>query len=106
MRIEKVVLINLPSEGQCADRHTPLYVSDEFAAYPPLGLLYVATAIKDYYPKEVIDLATMRLSIEQSFEAIVARQPRSGDQIPPFTPMKRWNCLGSTSLSPETARFP
>ena len=52
--IQKVVLINLPTEGKVADFYTPKYAIESFANYPPLGLLYVAAGIKDSYQVKVL----------------------------------------------------
>ena len=75
MIIENVLLINLPEEGQCADFYTPRYAIDSFSVYPPLGLLYVATAIKDYYSVEIMDVIALNYSIEQTVRAIIEKLP-------------------------------
>jgi len=73
--IEKVLLINLPEEGACADSYTPSYAIGSFSVYPPLGLLYVATAIKEYYPVEILDVVAKKLSIEQIINQIIIKKP-------------------------------
>lgn len=75
MRIEKVLLINLPEEGQCADFYTPKYAIDSFSVYPPLGLLYVATAIKDSYAVEIVDVVALHYTIEETVREIIHRSP-------------------------------
>jgi len=65
MLIKKVLLINLPEEGACADFYTPSYTIGSFSTYPPLGLLYIATAIKDKYPVEILDTVALKYSTEE-----------------------------------------
>lgn len=71
----KVLLTNLPADGQCADFYTPRYAIDSFSVYPPLGLLYVATAIQDSYPVEILDTVAKNLSIDATAEEIVRKAP-------------------------------
>ena len=75
MAINKVVLINLPDYGSCADSFTPDYAIGSFSLYPPLGLLYVATAIKDDFPVEVMDVVARKLKISQIIEEIARKKP-------------------------------
>src|SRR3989339_1128551 len=75
MNINKVLLINLPNEGQCSDFYVAKYASGSFLAYPPLGLLYLATEIKKYYPVEVLDVVTLNYSINQVIEEIIKKSP-------------------------------
>lgn len=72
---KNVLLINLPEEGSCADSFTPSYAIGSFSVYPPLGLLYIATAIKDYYPVEVIDVVAKQYTIKQIIDNIVRKTP-------------------------------
>lgn len=73
--ISKVLLINLPEEGQCADFYTPRYAIDDFSVYPPLGLLYVATVSKDYYPVEIMDVVAMNYGIKETVNEVLRRSP-------------------------------
>lgn len=75
LNISKVLLINLPEEGQCADFYTPKYAIDDFSVYPPLGLLYVATVAKEYYPVEVMDVVALRYGIKETVNEISRRSP-------------------------------
>ena len=75
LQISKVVLINLPEEGQCADFYTPKYAIDDFSVYPPLGLLYVATVAKKHYPVEIMDVVARRYGIEETVREVVSRNP-------------------------------
>lgn len=75
LTISKVVLINLPEEGQCADFYTPRYAIDDFSVYPPLGLLYVATVARDYYPVEIMDVVAKQYGIEDTAREVISRAP-------------------------------
>lgn len=75
LNISKVLLINLPEEGQCADFYTPKYAIDVFSVSPPLGLLYVATVAKEYYPVEVMDVVALRYGIKETVNEILRRSP-------------------------------
>ena len=75
MLIKKVLLINLPEEGACADFYTPSYTIGSFSTYPPLGLLYIATAIKDKYPVEIIDTVALKYSTEEIAKKIIEKNP-------------------------------
>ena len=75
MRINKVLLINLPDEGQCTGNYTPDYAIGSFSVYPPLGLLYIATAVKDFYPVEILDVTAQKFSINNTIEEIIERSP-------------------------------
>lgn len=72
---KKVLLINLPEEKQCADFYTPKYAIDDFSVYPPLGLLYVATAIKNNYPVEILDTVAQKYSIKETANEIIRKSP-------------------------------
>lgn len=73
--VKKVLLINLPDEGSTVDSFTPDYAIGSFSVYPPLGLLYVATAIKAFYPVEVMDVVTMNWTLKQIVENIIKKAP-------------------------------
>jgi len=75
INIKKIVLINLPEEGQCRDFYTPKYAIDSFSVYPPLGLLYVAMGVKDFYDVKVIDVVALGYSIKQVAEKIIEQMP-------------------------------
>lgn len=70
-----VLLVNIPDEKQCADFYTPQYAIEEFSAYPPLGLLYVATGVRDYYPVEVLDVIALRYGIKETAAHILRLGP-------------------------------
>ncbi|MFA7254787.1 MAG: radical SAM protein [Candidatus Omnitrophota bacterium] len=72
---KRILLLNLPAEGQCADFYTPRYAIDSFSVYPPLGLLYVATAIKDSYPVKIMDTVALNYTIAQTVEAVFNEAP-------------------------------
>ncbi len=74
--IQKVVLINLPTEGKVADFYTPKYAIESFANYPPLGLLYVAAGIKDSYQVKVLDVQARRWGIQETIQKIVEESPQ------------------------------
>lgn len=74
-KIDKVVLISLPDEGKVADYFTPKYAIESLINYPPLGLLYVATGIKDHYPVVLIDALAKKLGIEGTVKAIIEQEP-------------------------------
>lgn len=63
--------MNLPEEGQCADFYTPKYAIEEFSVYPPLGLLYVATAIKEFYHVDILDVVALRYDIKKTVDHII-----------------------------------
>ena len=73
--IEKVLLINLPTDGQCQDFYTPKYAVNSFSTYPPLGLLYLATSIKSSYQTEVMDTVALNYSIEKTVNEIIKKAP-------------------------------
>lgn len=73
--IRNILLVNLPAEGQCADFYTPQYAIDSFSVYPPLGLLYVATGVRDGYAVEVMDVVAKNCNIKQTVNEIVRRSP-------------------------------
>lgn len=73
--VKKVLLINLPEEKSTADTFTPDYALGSFSLYPPLGLLYVATAVKDFYPIEVLDVVAMQYTLKQIVEEVVKKAP-------------------------------
>ncbi|NUO09121.1 MAG: B12-binding domain-containing radical SAM protein [Candidatus Brocadia sp.] len=75
LKISKVVLLNLPEEGQCADYYTPDYAIEEFSVYPPLGLLYVATEAKKFYPVEVLDVVALRYGIKETVNHVERLHP-------------------------------
>lgn len=75
LKISKVVLLNLPEEGQCADYYTPDYAIEEFSVYPPLGLLYVATEAKKFYPVEVLDVVALRYGIKETVDHVERLRP-------------------------------
>ena len=75
LNISRVLLINLPEEGQCSDFYTPKYAIDDFSVYPPLGLLYVATVSKAHYPVEIMDVVALRYGIKETADEVVRRRP-------------------------------
>ncbi|MBF0351770.1 MAG: radical SAM protein [SAR324 cluster bacterium] len=75
MNIDKVVLINLPVDGKVADFYTPKYAIEDFSAYPPLGLLYVATGIKESYPVKIIDVLGKKYDIKMSVIKVLEEKP-------------------------------
>jgi radical SAM superfamily enzyme YgiQ (UPF0313 family) len=72
----KLLLINLPREGEALDYTTRDYLLTDFSKYPPLGLMAVATGI-DRTRHEVVlhDANVKNLSIEETVAQIKSRAP-------------------------------
>lgn len=67
----KVLLINLPREGEALDYTTRDYLLTDFSKYPPLGLMAIATGV-DHGKHEVAlhDANIKNLSIEETVDYI------------------------------------
>jgi len=74
MRIKKALLCNLPSEGELYFFSTPPYFLKEAVNYPPLGLLYLASQIKDTEIK-ILDTSCEKLTIEETIQRIIQEKP-------------------------------
>ena len=75
MKIRKVLLCNLPLEGELRFFTTPPYFLREAVSYPPLGLLYLAAQIKDVEVKILDTSCNIKLSIEETVQRIIEEQP-------------------------------
>ena len=74
MKIKKVLLCNLPLEGELHFFSTPPYFLKEAVSYPPLGLLYLAAQVKDTEVK-ILDTSCEKLTIEQTVQRIMQEKP-------------------------------
>lgn len=75
IKVENVVVTSLPEDGQSGDYYTPEYAVNDFSVYPPLGVLYVATSLKGFYPVQAFDPVAKKMGIPQTIEALVAMKP-------------------------------
>ena len=75
ININKVILISLPTEGQSGDYYSPEYAVDDFAVYPPLGLLYVGTSIEEHYNTELLDPVAKKLNIDDTVSFLKEKKP-------------------------------
>lgn len=74
MKIKKIVLCNLPDEGELYYFSTPPYFFKDAMTYPPLGLLYLAAQLNDKDVK-VIDAASEELTIQDAVSRIISEKP-------------------------------
>ncbi|MFH1245535.1 MAG: radical SAM protein [Candidatus Omnitrophota bacterium] len=75
MKIKKILLCNLPLEGELKYYISPPYFLKEAVSYPPLGLLYLAAQIKDAEVKLLDTSCNIKLSIEETIRKILTEQP-------------------------------
>ena len=71
----KILLINLPREGEVRDVATPDYLLYDFMNYPPLGLLAIAAGVDRRHSLEVVDVVARGLSIEGIVKIVCEGHP-------------------------------
>ena len=59
----KILLLLPPSEGEVTEFNAANYIISDFAHYPPLGLLAIATGIDPKHTVKVLDSVTKKMSI-------------------------------------------
>jgi radical SAM superfamily enzyme YgiQ (UPF0313 family) len=71
----KILLINLPREGEVKDVATPDYLLYDFMNYPPLGLLAIASEVDPKHSLQILDIPTKNMNMEEVVEYIVKEKP-------------------------------
>jgi len=71
----KILLMNLPRESETKDYTTPNYLLEDFAAYPPLGLLAIAADVNPKHSIKVLDVIVKNMSIEDTVRYIEDYKP-------------------------------
>ena len=72
----KILLINLPREGEAVDYTTSDYLLTDFSKYPPLGLMAIATDIdRRRHTVKLHDANIKGLSIRETIDFIAAEAP-------------------------------
>lgn len=75
MKIKKVLLCNLPPEGELKFFISPPYFLREAVSYPPLGLLYLAAQMKEPDVRIIDTSSNVKLSIEETTRRIIEEKP-------------------------------
>ena len=72
----RILLINLPKEGETKDFTTPEYLLTDFSYYPPLGLLAIAAGVdKSKHELKVLDTAVKGMTIKDTVKYILQYNP-------------------------------
>lgn len=71
----KVLLINLPKEGEIRDFSTPDYLINDFMKYPPLGLLCIASGISRRHSVTIRDACVANMSVQSVIDEVAAARP-------------------------------
>lgn len=71
----RILLINLPAEGETKDFTTPEYLLNDFTAYPPLGLISIAADIDRRHEIKVLDAAVKGMSIDDVVKRAIEFNP-------------------------------
>lgn len=75
MKIKKILLANLPLDGELRYYISSPYFLKEAVSYPPLGLLYLAAQIKDAQVTLLDTSCNIKLSIEETAGRIIQEAP-------------------------------
>ena len=68
-----IILINPPNTYD----NFPYKNSRELCLYPPLGILYIASALNDTSLKvEVMDIVAQKLTLKQTIEILIGKKPK------------------------------
>jgi len=70
----KILLINLPREGETKEYTTPDYIKD-FERYPPLGLMAIAAGVDPRHSIKILDVSVPNYSIEETVEYVLQYKP-------------------------------
>jgi radical SAM superfamily enzyme YgiQ (UPF0313 family) len=65
----------MPYEGEVMDRVTPKFYKNSAVKYMPLGVLSIAACVPDKYQVEVLDSASLGLSLDETIERIETIAP-------------------------------
>lgn len=71
----KILLINLPRDGEVRDVATPDYLLYDFMNYPPLGLLAIAAGVDQRHELSVLDTVTSNMDIGETVRYIQKHKP-------------------------------
>lgn len=71
----KILLINLPRDGEVRDVATPDYLLYDFMNYPPLGLLAIAAGVDPRHELTVLDTMTRNMDIGETVRYIQMQKP-------------------------------
>lgn len=72
----KILLINLPKDGEVVETTTPDYLLDDFMSVPPLGLMSIASEVdKTRHNLKLIDISSLNSDISDTVKAIEAFNP-------------------------------
>ncbi|MBL7071561.1 MAG: B12-binding domain-containing radical SAM protein, partial [Candidatus Omnitrophica bacterium] len=75
MKIRKIVLCNLPLDGELQYYISPPYFLKDAVSYPPLGLLYIAAQIYDAEVKLIDTSCNVKLTIDDTARRIIDEKP-------------------------------
>lgn len=71
----KILLTNLPREGEVRDVATPDYLLYDFMNYPPLGLLAIAAGLDSRHSVRVLDAPSSGMSINDVISSVRNERP-------------------------------
>ena len=71
----KILLINLPRDGETQDHTTRDYLLTDFAAYPPLGLLAIAADVDPRHSLQVVDTVVKNWTIDDTVRYVTDYRP-------------------------------
>ncbi|MFH0753293.1 MAG: radical SAM protein [Candidatus Omnitrophota bacterium] len=71
----KILLVNMPRDGEVKDVATPDYLLYDFMNYPPLGLLAVAAGVDPKHDLQVLDSPTRNMNIKDIISHIKDVRP-------------------------------
>ena len=71
----KILLVNLPKDGEVKDTTTPDYLLYDFMSYPPLGLLAIAADVNPRHNLQVLDAVAKNMTIKTTVDYIKDFQP-------------------------------
>src|SRR3989344_978313 len=75
-RVNKIVLMTLPEEGQFVNWTTPNHFKPKAVKYMPLGILSLASNLpKDTYDIKLLDASSHGWSIEETIQRIESEKP-------------------------------
>lgn len=73
--VKRIMLAVMPYEGEVLDRVTDKFYKNKAVKYMPLGVLSIAGNIPDQYEVNVLDAASLGLSLSETIEQIERWQP-------------------------------
>lgn len=72
---KKIMFVVMPYEGEVLDRVTAKFYKNQAVKYMPLGVLSLAANIPEGYEVEVLDAASLGLTLDQTIERIERSAP-------------------------------